>query len=225
MEALPLVDHEGRAMPGAFGRGSATHGVKADASGRGRTEKTQNFDAGERKRYFRDDDRMDLDVRPYPNPNPTSTLPLAVAAVVIGLGVGSCGGATSCARALPLRPTAFGFVLCPLQPLTWGPSLIIGNPNPNPNPTSRRCTARRSTAAWTTWTTIWRATSCARNGTSPPLDVCVRPVACERTVCSCATALHTSGPVAYDAGEQCSPVHSVAYDSAVCSCATPLHAE
>jgi hypothetical protein len=63
VEALPLVDHEGRAMPGAFGRGSATHGVKADASGRGRTEKTQNFDAGERKRYFRDDDRMDLDVR------------------------------------------------------------------------------------------------------------------------------------------------------------------
>jgi hypothetical protein len=63
VEALPLVDHEGRAMPGAFGRSSATHGVKADASGRGRTEKTQNFDAGERKRYFRDDDRMDLDVR------------------------------------------------------------------------------------------------------------------------------------------------------------------
>jgi len=57
---LPTVDHEGRAMPGAFGRASATAGAHVDASGRGRAETTQRFSDGQRQRYFMDDERMDL---------------------------------------------------------------------------------------------------------------------------------------------------------------------
>jgi hypothetical protein len=43
-----------------------------------------------------------------------------------------------------------------------------------------------------------------------------------RGVCSCTPALHTAGPIAYDASSQYSWCHSLAYDSTVCSCATPL---
>lgn len=52
---LPLVDSEGRAAPGAFGRDAFQH-LSSKRS------KKDNFDAdGSRKRYFDDDDDHDLD--------------------------------------------------------------------------------------------------------------------------------------------------------------------
>ena len=54
---LPLVDAAGRAAPGAFGReaaGTAAAGVRP-------TKRIERFEDGERKRYFADDDTLDLE--------------------------------------------------------------------------------------------------------------------------------------------------------------------
>ena len=56
--ALPLVDAQGRAAPGAFGRETTS----ADADHKYRTSKqVERFEGGERKRYYGDDDSVDLD--------------------------------------------------------------------------------------------------------------------------------------------------------------------
>lgn len=54
---LPLIDAVGRAAPGAFGREAA--GAVAGAVRP--TKRLERFKGGERKRYFADDDAMDLD--------------------------------------------------------------------------------------------------------------------------------------------------------------------
>jgi hypothetical protein len=58
---LPLIDASGRAAPGAFGRESASTAAGADASTRP-IKKVERYDQdGQRKRYFADDDTIDLD--------------------------------------------------------------------------------------------------------------------------------------------------------------------
>jgi len=58
---LPLIDASGRAAPGAFGRESASTAAGADASTRP-IKKVERYDQdGQRKRYFADDDSLDLD--------------------------------------------------------------------------------------------------------------------------------------------------------------------
>lgn len=58
---LPLIDASGRAAPGAFGRESASTAAGADASIRP-IKRVERYDQdGQRKRYFADDDTIDLD--------------------------------------------------------------------------------------------------------------------------------------------------------------------
>jgi len=54
--ALPLVDASGRAAPGAFGRESAG---AAEGSVRP-TKRVERYEGGEKKRYYADDDAVDL---------------------------------------------------------------------------------------------------------------------------------------------------------------------
>ncbi|KAA6426795.1 MAG: nucleic acid binding [Trebouxia sp. A1-2] len=54
---LSAIDSEGRAVPGAFGR--AAVGAGAPEGGR-KPKRVQRFDAGERQRYFADDDKQQL---------------------------------------------------------------------------------------------------------------------------------------------------------------------
>lgn len=54
---LPLVDSKGRAAPGAFGRETSANMV-GDARP---PKRVQRYERGEKKRYFADDDNVDLD--------------------------------------------------------------------------------------------------------------------------------------------------------------------
>ncbi|KAL6782403.1 hypothetical protein ACKKBG_A06645 [Auxenochlorella protothecoides x Auxenochlorella symbiontica] len=58
VEALPLVDARGRAVPGAFGREVA--GAGAVPAGKRPARKLERYEAGQRSRYFADDDAADL---------------------------------------------------------------------------------------------------------------------------------------------------------------------
>ena len=57
VEVLPAVDAEGRAVPGAFGRDAVGKGLP-DSNKRPR--RLQRYEAGEKQRYFADDDAKDL---------------------------------------------------------------------------------------------------------------------------------------------------------------------
>ncbi|GAX76750.1 hypothetical protein CEUSTIGMA_g4197.t1 [Chlamydomonas eustigma] len=59
---LPLVDAQGRAMKGAFGRESAGGGQRAEMEERrGKPKRVQRYDEdGKKARYFKDDDDVDL---------------------------------------------------------------------------------------------------------------------------------------------------------------------
>ena len=52
----------------------------------------------------------------------------ALAVAAVGAGVGSIGGVGLLPAQGALRPKDFGFFLCPLQPLTCGPSFVLENP-------------------------------------------------------------------------------------------------
>lgn len=54
--ALPLVDAAGRAAPGAFGRETAA----AKAAGVRPSKRVERYEGGEKRRYFADDDAVDL---------------------------------------------------------------------------------------------------------------------------------------------------------------------
>jgi hypothetical protein len=59
---LPLVDAAGRAAPGAFGRESAATTASAADPSTTRIKRVERYDQdGQRKRYFADDDTIDLD--------------------------------------------------------------------------------------------------------------------------------------------------------------------
>jgi hypothetical protein len=61
MVILPKIDASGRAAPGAFGRETASSAANADASTRP-IKRVERYDQdGQRKRYFADDDAVDLD--------------------------------------------------------------------------------------------------------------------------------------------------------------------
>ena len=59
VEVLPAVDAQGRAARGAFGRETAGKGLP---DGGRKPKRVQRYgEAGEKERYFRDDDGKDLD--------------------------------------------------------------------------------------------------------------------------------------------------------------------